>query len=453
MSIQSRLVASLTIVLIVSLAFGSALTYEHVLDKVRTEMQAAMSVGLHTAGNAVDDREEAIDPAKRLRLVVDDFNGDRHLRATLFGPHGEVLARSQLLAPDDPAPSWFYRLVTAAEPLRTQLDLPFAFHSIGGMTLEADPHNEVAEAWSDFRLTLIIMAVFFTLVLALAFWTIRTALSPLRDVCDAFSGIGGGDYATRVAPLAYRELEPLRYGFNIMAARLEGMTTQNRALHEQIVNVQEEERAELARDLHDEVAPFLFSVGADAAMIRQFLQTGMGDQVGPRADAISDAVRHMQRHLRDVLRRLAPGALLDLGLAGAIDNLIGFWKARRPELSFGVDVTEERIGLPLDAVVFRVVQESLSNAIRHGQPARIDVRIKILEQRIRIVVEDDGSGFSKDRGPNGFGLAGMQERVRSVGGVVTIRNRASRQGVIVEADIPIGGKSSLERSEASSISA
>ena len=83
-SIQSRLVLSITLVLFFSLMVGSALTYKHVLDKIRTEMQAALAVGAHTAGNAVDDREEAIDPATRLRLVVDDFVGDRHLQQ-LFG--------------------------------------------------------------------------------------------------------------------------------------------------------------------------------------------------------------------------------------------------------------------------------------------------------------------------------------------------------------------------------
>ena len=340
MSIQSRLVLSITLVLLFSLLVGSGLTYEHVVDKICTEMQAALTVGAHTAGNAIDDREEAIDPAKRLRLVVDDFVGDRHLRATLRAPDGRVLAQSQLLPPEDPAPGWFYRLVAAAPPLRASLDLPAAFRSVGAIELETDAHNEVAEAWSDLRLTLAIMALFFSAVLALVFWTIGSGLRPLRGVCGALSEVGAGDYGTRIRPMLYREFEPLRQGFNGMAERLEEMSSQNRLLHEQILTLQEEERAELARDLHDEVAPFLFAVDADAAMIRQFAQTGATDKVSPRADAISDAVRHMQKHLRNILRRLAPGALLDLGLAGAIDNLVAFWKARRPEVRFVVRVTE-----------------------------------------------------------------------------------------------------------------
>jgi len=450
LSIQSRLVLSITLVLLFSLLVGSALTYEHVLDKIRTEMQAALAVGAHAAANAVDDLDEAIDPARRLRLVVDDFVGDRHLRATLRGADGRMLAQSRLVPPEDPAPDWFYRLVAAAPPLRADLALPATFRSVGAVTLETDAHNEVAEAWSDLRLTLTIMAIFFSAVLALVFWTIGSALRPLRDVCNALSGVGAGDYGRRIEAMPYREFEPLRRGFNGMAERLEEMSAQNRVLHEQILSLQEEERAELARDLHDDVAPFLFAVDADATMIRQFLKTGASEEVGARADAISDAVRHMQKHLRNVLRRLAPGALLDLGLAGAVDNLAAFWKARRPDLCFRMDVTDDPIGPPLDAIVFRVVQESLSNAVRHGRPTAVDVRIKNAEGCILITVEDDGAGFPAGSPTHGFGLAGMKERVRSVGGVVTIRNRPGRRGVTVEAEIPLPSKdSTIEHGKAS----
>ena len=271
MSIQGRLILSLTLVLLASLAMGSVLTYNHVIGKVRTEMQAALAVGIHAASNAVDDPEETLQPTRRLRLVVADFDGDRHLQATLRGNDGILIAQSELRPPEDPAPNWFYRLVTTSAPPRSELHLSDAFHSAGSVTLEADPHNEVSEAWNDLCLTLSIFLIFFSLVLALLFWTMRHAFLPLSDVCHALSSVESGDYSPRLPPMIYRELEPLRVGFNGMAERLQEISDQNRALHEQILNLQEEERAELARDLHDEVAPFLFSVGADAAMIHQFI--------------------------------------------------------------------------------------------------------------------------------------------------------------------------------------
>lgn len=439
MSIQRRLAISITFVLLVSLAVGFGLTYGHVLSKVRTEMQAALAVGAYGALNALDENDTALDPAARLRRIVSEFNGDRHLQAVLTAPDGRVLATSRLQAPDAAAPAWFYRLVVAAPATRT-LDLPRRFAGLGSLRLETDAHNEVAEAWSDTKLTLTVLAVFFAMVLALAFLTIRAALRPLREVCDALLHVGEGDYGVRIAPQVARELEPLRDGFNHMAERLEEISRQNRALHEQIISVQEEERGELARDLHDDVAPFLFGVGADAAMIKQYLAKGALDAIPPRADAIAEAARHMQRHVKDALRRLSPGDLLDLGLAGAIERLVAFWAARRPGIAFDCVVTGEPLDPPLDAVAFRIVQESFSNAIRHGDPSRIDVVVDVDDERATIAVEDDGTGFGEGAPRRGFGLNGMAERVRSVHGTLDVRNRADGRGVLVEAVLPVAGR-------------
>ena len=439
MSIQRRLAISITLVLLFSLVVGFGLTYQHVISKVRTEMQAALTVGGDSALNGLDEKEEVSDPARRLRRVVSEFDGDRHVKAVLTSPSGAIVAQSRLLPPDEAAPRWFYRLVLSPSAER-DLPLPPPYRAIGSLKLVADAHNEVAEAWSDARLTLTIMAVFFAMVLALAFVTIRAALTPIRDVCEALSRIGTGDLGARIEPRFSRELAPLRDGFNGMAAHLEEMAATNRALTEQIIDLQEEERAELARDLHDEVAPFLFAVGADAAMIRKYLSKGSIDEVGPRAEAIAEAVRHMQRHLKDVLRRLAPGALLDLGLPGAIDNLFGFWKTRRPAISFSASVGGDPLDPPLDAVAFRVVQEGISNAIRHGDPGTIEVTIECDDEIATIVVEDNGRGFSTGVPHFGFGLTGMRQRVFSLGGTMIARNRQTGHGVIIEVTLPLSDK-------------
>lgn len=452
MSIQRRLAISFTFVLALSLAIGLGLTYGHVSSKVRTEMQAALAVGADAARNALDDFVPPGDAEHALRNVVADFDGDRHVQAVLTAPDGAVLARSRLLPPDPKAPPWFVRLVGTHEAERP-IALPPALARVGTLTLRPDPRNELAEAWSDTVLTLTIMAVFFVMVLALAFATIRAALAPIRDIGAALERVGAGDYSARLAPPVAEELEPLRAGFNGMARRLEDMNLQNRALNEQMVSLQEEERAELARDLHDEVAPFLFAVGADTTMVRQFLAKG-GDPaqalaaIGPRADSIAEAVKHMQHHLKHVLRRLAPSALLDLGLAGAIDNLVAFWRARRPGIAFEIEVGGDPLDPPLDAIAFRVVQESVSNAIRHGAPRKIEITVDVDAAQATIVVEDDGGGFPGGAPSFGFGLTGMQERVRAVGGTIRIRNRPTGHGASVEARLPIRRRSDADVPEA-----
>ncbi len=427
MSIQRRLALSTTLVLLFSLFVAFGLTYEHAVSKVRTEVQAALAVAATSALSSLDDQDDPADPAKKLRGVVRDFDGDRHVRAALLAPDGRLLAQSRPLTPEEAAPAWFYHLLKPRLPGREPA-LPASFAPIGHLVLEADPHNEVTEAWSDTILMLKVMTVFFAAVLLLAFLTIRGALAPLRDVCDALGRVGTGDRTVRLKPDLASELMPLRDGFNAMADRLAAADEQNRLLNEQIITIQEEERAELARDLHDDVAPFVFAVGADAAMIRQYLARGNATEIGPRADSIAEAVRHMQRHLKEVLSRLAPGALLDLGLSGAVDNLIAFWATRRPGVLIASAIDGEPLDPPLDAVAFRVVQESVSNALRHGDPSSIAVTVAVDEAWAVVTVVDDGRGFAGGGARFGFGLTGMTERVRSIGGTLDVRGHGLNQG-------------------------
>ena len=93
MSLRNRLLVSILATLLLSLVAGGTFTYWHAVAKIETEMQAAMAVGSRIARNAVDDWEESTDPARRLALLVADFEGDRHLRASLVGPDGKVLLR------------------------------------------------------------------------------------------------------------------------------------------------------------------------------------------------------------------------------------------------------------------------------------------------------------------------------------------------------------------------
>jgi two-component system sensor histidine kinase UhpB len=211
------------------------------------------------------------------------------------------------------------------------------------------------------------------------------------------------------------------------------MELQNRTLQSRIQCVQEEERAELARDLHDEVAPFLFAVSADASLIRQFAAAGHVAGLEARADGILASVGHMQKHLRHVLSRLMPDVLLDLGLAGAIEALVHFWASRRPDITFTLQVDAEKLDDRRTAVAFRVVQESLNNAVRHANPTRVDIRVENTREGCVIEVADNGAGMPPERKAKGLGLLGMRERVNAVGGRFKVENRAGSKGVSIHA--------------------
>jgi len=438
LSLRNRLLVSVFATLLLSLIAGGAFTYWHAVAKIETEMNAAIAVGSRIARNAVDDWEEATDPARRLALLVADFEGDRHLRATLTGPGGHEVLSSQVARAETPAPAWLVSLL-AAPPKKVAVDLPEIFDRFGTVALQTDPRNEVAEVWSDVWLTLSVLTIFCTLVLAFIYWTLSITMRPLHSLTAAFVRVGDGDYQERLGERGPLELVQLSQSFNHMVERLARAEAQNKRLQQQLTSVQDEERADLARDLHDEIGPLLFAADVDAVAIDQLAKSGEYDDIPQRVGIIREAIGRMQRHVRDILGRLRSANLLDVGLAHAIDNLVAFWRSHRPKLVFHVDVPEDSFGELLDGTIYRVVQESISNAVRHGSPTVIGIKVGSNDDgTIDIEVTDDGCGL-KTTGVRGLGIVGMRERVTTLGGTLDVADRRDGSGVVVSARLPARG--------------
>jgi two-component system, NarL family, sensor histidine kinase UhpB len=202
--------------------------------------------------------------------------------------------------------------------------------------------------------------------------------------------------------------------------------------------LQEQERGQIARDLHDEVGPFLFGINVDVANISRAVGGGHITEIGEHLRSISDAVGHMQHQIRDMLGRLRPIGLEEFGLATAIDNLVEFWRRRHPDIRYSVTIADgvDGFGETIDLVIFRIVQEGLSNAIRHGRPTRVGVAVecRAADQAVIVRVEDDGRGIDNEAAL-GYGLLGMSERVKAVGGRLVI-DRGKGRGLTVTALLP-----------------
>jgi two-component system sensor histidine kinase UhpB len=225
------------------------------------------------------------------------------------------------------------------------------------------------------------------------------------------------------------------------------MDEKTRALRQQLDRVQEEERADLARNLHDDISPQLFSVDVDATMIRHFALNGEGDRVIERADAIRLAVVEMKRQVKAILGLLRPAILVDLGLATALEDLARQWRTRHAGVSINISVPSESLGTKLDATLFHIIRESVSNALRHGKPRTIDINVqRCVSSAVLLEVSDDGSGSDEDRLTRGFGIRGMHERAALIGGTLSIQNRHDSPGLVVlgRFPLPVSAMSSSE---------
>jgi two-component system sensor histidine kinase UhpB len=428
MSLRVRLVLWLGCVLAVTLGLGCALAGWHAAGSVRAEMQAALATGRQSVANSL--REDTL--SRELRRVVATFDGNRHVRAIFTDAEGAVVAASVLQPPARPIPAWFrHALGPTLAPV--VLTVPS-----GAITLVADPTNEVGEVWGQANDAVRTLALFFGLTVLLIYWAVGRALMPLQRLAAAFGRIGAGDYATRLDPAGPPELARLASGFNRMAQQLGGAEAQNRQLQEQLLTLQEEERADLARDLHDEVGPFLFAAGIDATCIPALLQAGRVPEAEERADAIRESVAHIQTQIRSILGRLRPLSFGAVGLADAIGNLVAFWQDRHPNIDFMLDmaVEDDLLTESARATLCRIVQESLCNAVRHGAPARIEISVIREAADVVVSVADDGAGPGAAGVTPGFGLVGMQERVRAQAGTLAIAARTGGRGLAVTARLP-----------------
>ncbi len=435
-SLSATLIRNISIVLILTLVLTGALTYWHAATKVETEVDAALAIAERSVRKLVQEFAHDDNPRLQLVRLVRVFDGNRHVRATLVEPEPIGARISSFAAPAEELPEWFYNLI-AQEPKVVRIAMPEGLARYGAIELETEQRGEVGEVWDDLLVRLAILTFFCGLVSTLIYITVGRALEPLPQLSSAFGRLGGGDYDVRVKEAGPTELASLCTGFNEMAARLSQRETRNRQLNEQLATVQEEERADLARDLHDEVSPFLFSVDVDASSIRQ-MADDPGNPIASRADAIREAVAHMKKHVKSILGRLRPTVHLELGLSNAIETLVASWQLRNPDVSFNVDVTDRGCGQKLDTVIHGIVRESIANAFKHGKPTEIDVEVRRdAEDDVFVTVRDDGGGLKPGSLTSGFGLVAMRERVTALGGTIDIKNRDDRPGVTVSVRLPL----------------
>lgn len=214
-----------------------------------------------------------------------------------------------------------------------------------------------------------------------------------------------------------------------------------RQLSGELVRAQEEERKSISRELHDEVGQTLTALGIEIGNIE-----GLRSTSGPQFDEhVADARRLTQKTLkivRDLAMGLRPSMLDDAGLVPALR-----WQIREFSKQVGVPVDLQIDGsldkLPenVSTCVYRVVQEALTNCARHANAHNVRIALHGKEERISLAIQDDGVGFDPSRDASGIGIIGIEERVRELGGNLTITSEHKR-GALLLVEIPANAKTS-----------
>jgi two-component system, NarL family, sensor histidine kinase UhpB len=219
------------------------------------------------------------------------------------------------------------------------------------------------------------------------------------------------------------EVARIELAFLRMIGRLEA---ERRRAGSAALRAQEEERARVARDLHDEVNQSLTAVLLRLEAARE----GAPAELAGELEETKALANRAMRELLSLARQLRPTALDDLGLAAAIAGQVDQVSATGVAAELAEDGDFSDLDGDAQLVVYRVAQEALSNAARHSGAGRISVALRRAGKGVELDVSDDGRGFAFEESESGLGIAGMRERALLIGGELTIESRPE-QGTTV----------------------
>ncbi len=202
-----------------------------------------------------------------------------------------------------------------------------------------------------------------------------------------------------------------------------------------VLEAQEQERARLARELHDETGQALTSILLGLRALEDAVDTADG-----RASAASlrELVVGTLQDVRNLAVELRPAALDDFGLVAALERLVdSFRESTGIEVSLEASIGRERLASEVETTFYRLVQEALTNVVKHADARHVSISLVRKNGSVSAVVEDDGRGFSvEETRDDALGLVGMRERVALLGGRITVESSSGR-GTTLAVEMPV----------------
>jgi two-component system, NarL family, sensor histidine kinase UhpB len=220
-------------------------------------------------------------------------------------------------------------------------------------------------------------------------------------------------------------------------AQLAALLSDNRRLAQQNLQVQESERKALARELHDELGQYLNAIKTDAVTIQE-RSSGCDGPLLRASSAIVGHVDHVHGVVSDLIRRLRPVGLDDLGLRAALEHFLSNAQQRLPQLRIvaALDGDLDSLGEAANVTIYRLAQEGLTNVAKHSGASRVELRLMRRDSHVEFAMLDNGRGAEANSSTAGLGLIGMRERIEMLGGQMRIRT-APASGFEVHARIPV----------------
>lgn len=442
MSLRSQinlLVAAMTAIFLVALL---AMHIEATRNSVRVEVVAGNRVATQLFANLVPD--DGVNGSGFLQFL----SRLGHVRATTIRLHDRSGATVYVSPPDQHKPGaepprW-YAVLVAPEAMRRSFQTPE-----GILEIDSDPASAIRDGWDDAVHMFQFGAVIFVLGNVLVFWLVRRATQPFARIARGLDEVQQGAWRTRLPGYWRAEAGTIARAFNRMTktiednlnARQEAIEAKlrlerNRELADTVRARIEDERRAIARELHDETGQ---SVTAIKSLALALVRRAESDATTrDTAQLIADTSGKLYAAMHEMIPRLRPLTLDSLGLADALREAVGEWRRQHAATEIALEVGElPEVGDTATVAVYRIVQEAVTNALRHAGAKRIDIALAARDDALHVSIADDGIGLPPDWQQAGhYGLRGIVERAQVLGGAARIERREPR-GTLIDVEIPL----------------
>jgi two-component system sensor histidine kinase UhpB len=416
-SLRARLCIFLCTMFLTALIAGLVLLRVFAVDQLVDESEPAGRSSVSIAGALNSALSTSPNPEATLDAFVAELNSsgaDIQFRKAGASPRP---------SPEKPAagsgsgkvPRWFVRLLALPE-LARQTPILIRGERVGELVFEPDMAADLYEKWIGF-LAIVASGAALTLVtLAITYLTVDAALKPLRDLGHGLARLRDGHYAGKIPCSGSPETRESCEAANELAATLTQLDHENRSLLRKMVSIQDEERRDIARELHDELGPLLFAIRANVIAMVDNGAAGQDDFDSPAQKALQ-SVEALQLTNRRILDRLRPMHIEEFGLQSGIQKLLRGVRSQMPaiEVAFEIDPALDAIDAVVSQTVYRVLQEGITNVLRHAQATEMNLKASLSNGQVVVEISDNGVGMPANV-VMGRGLTGMRERVRALGG-------------------------------------
>lgn len=438
MSLRYQINLRILVLFYCILLTGSAFTIWQARNSVRQEIESSIHLAVELITSDFSKATELTHAETNWLPKFNALKQTRHLSIQLKTPTGEMLGysnRNQPLEQADLPPHWFINLVKGTYPTIERPITTFDGKQLL-LIIQANPLDEISEAWQE-------SITFFCLLLSLTILTFlavnllfNKALKSISTIVEALKIIETGQYQHKLPEFSTYEYDSIAKAINHMAAELESAQQKNRQLTLHSLSIQEEERQRLSQELHDELGQSLTAIKVMAVTAAR-----KPSEIKPTTDAIIKVCDHLISVVRTMMRQLHPLVLTELGLKASVEDLLSHWSSRQPSLKLALNCpdTLDNLDQKYTIQIFRVIQECLTNIVRHSKATTANVDLSITQQptpHLNLDIADNGEGCSLESLKMGFGLLGMRERINSLGGELSIKSQP-QQGLHISVRIPL----------------